>query len=154
MLRHQQKLLVSLMSLNTLTSPTSVIFSYKNEEKLLLVCVLSTAIKTKPHLRHGLKCDRLFNKKYEFWLIFSNCIKTLCGSYRVWQWWTPCHLNSTSFSWGTWTGSPEGGGGGWHHAMEQNQTERHCSSVGGPAELGFPVESLHCLLSFPWPFIL
>lgn len=44
--------------------------------------------------------------------------------------------------------------GGWHCAMEQNQTERHCSSVGGRAELGFPVESVRCLLSFPWPFIL
>lgn len=44
--------------------------------------------------------------------------------------------------------------GGWHCAMEQNQTERHCWSVGGRAELGFPVESVRCLLSFPWPFIL
>lgn len=37
--------------------------------------------------------------------------------------------------------------------MEQNETDRHWSSMGGLAELGRSVETMHCLLSFPWPLI-
>lgn len=38
--------------------------------------------------------------------------------------------------------------------MEQNETDRHWSTMGGLAELGRSVETVHCLLSFPWPLIL
>ncbi len=38
-------------------------------------------------------------------------------------------------------------------AIEQTQTERHCSSMGGRAEQCSPVEPELCLLSFPWPLI-
>lgn len=38
--------------------------------------------------------------------------------------------------------------------MEQNETDRHWSTMGGLAELGRSVETVHCLLSFPWPLVL
>lgn len=44
--------------------------------------------------------------------------------------------------------------GGWYRAMEQNETDRHWSTPGGLAELGRSVQTVHFLLSFPWPLIL